>query len=332
MPTQPSPLPLIPTQPLNCQLIPLQLGLLAVRGPDAVKFLQGQVTCDVKELENNQTRLGAHCNPKGRMLASFRALQVSPDEIWLLLPSDQIEAARTSLGKYIVFSKASLVDLGDHWRLWGLCGADAGAELIHHFRQLPPEIGSWCAGEGFWIVKVEAERFLLGLASKAEGLSQLLAERAELVSDNYWTLLDIASGLGEVRAASRELFTPQSLNFQLVNGISFRKGCYTGQEIVARLHYRGALKRHMYRFALEAEEPTTHLLPSPGQRVVNSDGQHIGELVIAAFSGAHQLELLANVAEDQCENAFLLWPESDPVPKKLGLLPLPYAIPKADKP
>lgn len=332
MPIDASSFPAIPQTNKPVQAMPLEKGLLAIQGPDAVKFLQGQVTCDIKELTDGQVRLGAHCTPKGRMLASFQALQPPTEEVWLLMPRKEVAFAQSSLGKYIVFSKAKLVDLSENYRFWGFSGAGSASLLGNHLGSLPALDASWQKGEGFWILRFNAQRFLVGFTSEATPLINALTTSAELVDENYWTLLNIAAGLGEVRASSRELFTPQSLNYQLVNGISFRKGCYTGQEIVARLHYRGAIKRHMYRFALEAEAPTTNPLPSPGQRLVNSEGQNIGELVVAAVSGADRLELLANVAEDQCEDAFLLWPESDPAPKKLGLLPLPYAIPKADKP
>lgn len=327
-----SSLPLLPASNQPVQAMPLNKGLLAVQGPDAVKFLQGQVTCDIKELTDGQVRLGAHCTPKGRMLASFQALQPATEEVWLLMPREEVAFAQSSLGKYIVFSKAKLVDLSEDYRFWGFSGDGALSLLENHLGPLPAADANWQKGEGFWILRLNSQRFLVGVAPEAAPLIDTLINSAELVSENYWTLLDIAAGLGEVRASSRELFTPQSLNFQWVNGINFRKGCYTGQEIVARLHYRGALKRHMYRFAAEDLALTSGQLPPPGQRVVNSAGQNIGELVIAAVSGADRLELLANVAEDQCEDAFLLWPESDPAPKKLGLLPLPYAIPKADKP
>lgn len=150
--------------------------------------------------------------------------------------------------------------------------------------------------------------------------------------ENLWTLLDIRAGIGEVRPESHELFTPQALNYQLVNAVNFRKGCYTGQEIVARLHYRGALKRHMYRFALDLDLTNITALPQPGQEIVNSEGKNIGELVLVAQSGALQLELLANLVDENCEDAFLHWPESEGPGKKLEPKPLPYAIPKADMP
>lgn len=326
-----SSLPPLPETNAQVQIMPLDKGLLAIQGPDAAKFVQGQVTCDIRELADKQIRLGAHCTPKGRMLSSFYSLQPGAEEIWLLLPGEQVEFARSCLAKYIVFSKAKLVDLSESYSCWGFSG-DAAAELLQRELGQLPEESRWCTGEGFWLLRVNAERFVLILTSETESLIDKLAASAELVSHNYWTLLDIAAGLGEVRASSREVFTPQALNFQLINGISFRKGCYTGQEIVARLHYRGALKRHMYRFALDLDLTNITALPQPGQEIVNSEGKNIGELVLVAQSGALQLELLANLVDENCEDAFLHWPESEGPGKKLEPKPLPYAIPKADMP
>ena len=115
-----------------------------------------------------------------------------------------------------------------------------------------------------------------------------------------------------------ETFTPQAINLQLVNGINFRKGCYTGQEIVARLHYRGSLKRHMYRF----EFTLNNELPLAGSSLHNSEGKNVGEVVMATDKNATYGELLASVADDQCADIFL--PNNT---QKLSLLPLPYAIP-----
>jgi folate-binding protein YgfZ len=264
------------------------------------------------------------------MLASFRALQAAPEEIWLLLPRELVEDTRTSLAKYIVFSKAKLVDLSDLYTHLGFVGRDATSLLETQLGKLPAEPGDWCQGEGYWLIKLAEDRYHCGFSPTADQRREALAAQTQPLSDNYWTLQEIRAGLGEVRASTRELFTPQSLNFQLVNGINFRKGCYTGQEIVARLHYRASLKRHMYR--LGCDWPENQLLPVPGSRLINGTGQNIGELIITAFSGPARIELLANLPDDQLNDAFLETGKDEITAKKLEPLSLPYAIPKSDAP
>ncbi len=324
MNTSISRLPRFPTDAAQTCHVSLGTGLLAVQGPDAIKFLQGQVTCDLRELADRHTRLGAHCTPKGRMLASFRALQRSPEELWLLMPREQVEDTRAALGKYIVFSKAKLVDLSAAYTSLGVIGPGAAQVLRNQLGELPVADGDWLEGGDFWILRRHEARFECGFSAVDDPRLIALRAATEALDENAWTLADIREGLGQVRQATRELFTPQAINFQFVNGINFRKGCYTGQEIVARLHYRGQLKRHMYRFAGTLSDDVP--LPEPGSRLINAAGQPQGEVVIAAWAGPGCVELLANTGDNQLEDSWL--PGS--TPKKLEPLPLPYAIPTAN--
>lgn len=308
------------------------LGLLAVEGPDAAKFLQGQVTCDVRELAGPVTRLGAQCTPKGRMIVSFRALQREPERIFLSMDRGLIDTALGSFGKYIVFSKAKLHDRSSSFRRVGIYGPEAENLLRSVFPQIPALNDEWCDNNGTIIVRLAPQRFECWLLPEQAEAIWLDLERGCVLGDSgLWTLLTIRAGEGEVLPLTSEQFTPQALNYQLVNGISFRKGCYTGQEIVARLHYRGTLKQHMYRvgFHLDPDAP----LPAPGSAVLNSptpgDGQHrtIGELVSVARCAPDAAEALAVLSDTQLAHAFIaLVP-----PQKLEPLPLPYAIPMEDK-
>lgn len=309
-------------------LVPLNhQGLLAVEGPDAAKFLQGQVTCDLRELDNQTTRLGAQCTLKGRMLVSFRALQLDAEQVFLRMPSGLVEKAMATFGKYIVFSKAKLHDRGDHYRRIGLYGEHAEKLITQILGASPLLQDSWLDLEGNVVIKLDHQRYECWLLPDQAQKNWLALEAAgcEIAGENLWTLLDIRAGIGEVRPETSEAFTPQALNYQLVNGINFRKGCYTGQEIVARLHYRGTLKQHMYRlgFALREGVP----LPAPGSAVVNADQRNIGEVVLAAHSGAGTAEVLAVVSDAHLVEAYL---PANP-PQKLEQLPLPYAIPREEK-
>lgn len=304
-----------------------QQTLLSVDGPDAAKFLQGQVTCDIRELATHNTLLGAQCTPKGRMLISFRALQLDPERIVLRLQRNLLTIATASLGKYIVFSKAKLNDLSDTYQGFGLQGSSAKALITELLGVVPnSEQDAWTPANSHIIITLTHERYELWLDSAhAKTIRAGLLSACTLASENDWVLANIRAGIAEIDAQTSELFTPQTINYQLVNGISFRKGCYTGQEIVARLHYRATLKRHMYRLSYpsDAHEP----LPLSGSTLVNAQQETIGEIIMAARASTQTIEVLASVQDAQVEQAFT---PSEPA-KKLELLTLPYAIPTEEK-
>ncbi len=296
--------------------------LLLIRGPDACKFLQGQVTCDIKELGQQVTRLGAQCSPKGRVLLSFRALQMDSETIALRLPENMMGSALNTLGKYIVFSKAKLHDAHNDFVVMGLFGESAHKVAAVFFDQLPASDDGWITKDGSYLIQLAHDRFECWIpSSELDTFLVAVSSQTQNATINDWRQLDIAAGIAEIYPETFELFTPQELNYQLVNAINFRKGCYTGQEIVARLHYRGKLKRHLYRFEYQAHE-----LPLPGTPVINSsNGQTMGTVVMAATSNAGKIELLASLLDDALGEA-----QIESATEKLGLLDLPYAIPTAD--
>ena len=312
-----------PTPPQSTQLVQLQqTRLLLVKGPDASKFLQGQVTCDLRELSAPVTRIGAQCNAKGRILFSFRALQLDAETIALRIPASMLDKAKSSLGKYIVFSKAKLHE-SDDYTLFGLFGDQAQQTANTIFNQLPTSNDEWVEQDSNILIQLAPDRFECWVTSaNVTTFAQQLADHSLSTSLDDWELLNIRSGIADIYPETIELFTPQEINYQLVNGVNFRKGCYTGQEIVARLHYRGKLKRHMYRFALNANQ-----LPSPGTALVNATtGQACGHLVAAAFASDGQIEILASLLDEQLDKVVL-----EASPEILSQRPLPYAIPTADE-
>ena len=300
-----------------------QTRLLLVKGPDASKFLQGQVTCDLRELSAPVTRIGAQCNPKGRILLSFRALQIDAETIALRMPASMLDNAKSSLGKYIVFSKAKLHD-DSGYRLFGIYGDNAQHAAQAFFGALPAGDDSWIEKDGNILMQLSQDRLECWIAS--DSLATFLQQLADSTKEgelNDWELLDIRAGVADIYPETIELFTPQEINYQLINGINFRKGCYTGQEIVARLHYRGKLKRHMYRFELSGNQ-----LPSPATTLVNTRTRNAcGHLVKAAFSANGRIEILASLLDEQLDQVTL-----ETGTEILKQLPLPYAIPTADEP
>ena len=300
--------------------IPLEQGLIEIKGPDAAKFLQGQVTCDVNGLANHKSLLGAQCNIKGRMLLCFRAVQPDAERIILRVHNGLVANGLGSLGKYIVFSKAKLADVTPNYLGLGVVGPNTAQLIADVFAVNIVENGDWQSAHNHIIIRIDEHRYECWLAAdNAESIWQQLKSKAILASQNLWDLFNIQAGLGDITPETYETFTPQAINFQLVNGINFRKGCYTGQEIVARLHYRGTLKRHMYRFEFSL---TDNLLPAPGSELKNADGKTVGEVILAAYKTSDSGELLASVVDDERVAIYL---ENNP--QKLSLLALPYAIP-----
>ncbi|WP_447768610.1 CAF17-like 4Fe-4S cluster assembly/insertion protein YgfZ [Pseudomonas kilonensis] len=270
-------------------------GILAVRGVDAGKFLQGQLTCNLDYLSDSRASLGARCTQKGRMQSSFRIL-LEGDGVLMAMATELLEPQLADLKKYAVFSKSKLTDESAAWVRFGLENADkalAGLGL-----ELPSDTDSVTRHETLIALRVSPGRAeLWAPAEQAQTLrTRLGAELAE-TDLNPWLLGQIRAGIGQVMPATRELFIPQMLNLQAVGGVSFKKGCYTGQEIVARMQYLGKLKRRLYRLQLDASE-----LPEPGTALFSpTHGSSIGEVVMAA-RGEGNIELLAVLQAEAAED------------------------------
>ncbi len=315
----------MPTK-LTTYLIPLEQGLIEVKGPDSAKFLQGQVSCDVRELAEHTTRLGAQCNIKGRMLLCFRAIQPENERIILRVHAGLVANGLASLGKYIVFSKAKLADVSQSYCCFGLAGAQAAEIIKNVFALEITQNDDWQATGEHLIIRIAEDRYECWLAPndiQTDAIWNQLSTQTTPADQNVWNLLNIQAGIGDITPETYETFTPQAINFQLVNGINFRKGCYTGQEIVARLHYRGTLKRHMYRFEFVL---TDQAIPIPGSELKNAEGKTVGEVILAAYRDNQTGELLASVVDDERVAIYLT-----NNPQKLSLLGLPYAIPTSNE-
>ena len=292
-------------------------GVLAVRGADAAKFLQGQLTCNLNYLSDTQASLGARCTQKGRMQSSFRIL-LQGDGVLLAMASELLEPQLADLKKYAVFSKSKLTDESAAWVRFGLMDADqalAGLGL-----ELPADTDSVARTEHLIAIRVSPGRAELWVpVEQAEAvLSQLTAQLKE-AGLNEWLLGQIRAGIGQVMAQTRELFIPQMLNLQAVGGVSFKKGCYTGQEIVARMQYLGKLKRRLYRLSLNAAD-----MPEPGTPLFSaSHNSSIGEVVIAAKAD-QAIELLAVLQAEAADSGDVhLGTLEGP---GLQLLELPYTL------
>ena len=312
---QPHPLPATALALLD------QERVLAVHGPDATRFLQGQLTCDVAALQPGQSTLGARCNPKGRMQSSFRLLKRSEDDYLLAIPGELLEPQQQDLARYAAFFKVKLEEVSDQWLRLGLWGADASTALA----ALGMEPAADAPALGFALPIGQQSWELWLPADQAQARLNSLIAHAQPVAASAWTLQLIRLGIGQVRGETRESFIPQMLNLQFLDGVSFRKGCYTGQEIVARMQYLGKLKRRMFRLIWEGNE-----VPAPGTPIHDSaKGQAVGEVVMAARADNH-IELLAVLQNEAAELPGLS--VNNIIEPSLQLTTLPYDQQMANEP
>ena len=280
-------------------LIPLiDTGLITITGEAGRQFLQGQVTCDLDQLTENNSLPGAQCNPKGRMLSSFQLLQQDNDSLLMTLAADLIDSTLSSLKKYAVFFKATLEDASDNYVALGLVGPNAEAALKTVIGATPSTTQSITRHNDGFAIRLANQCFqLLVPADKAQDVWQQIKETATPAGLPLWQRQMIRAGLGQVVAATEEMFIPQMLNLQATNAISFSKGCYTGQEVVARMKYLGKLKRRMYRLLLNTGEPP----PAGAVCHLTEGGQGVGNVVNAIAVSPETVEALVVLTAEAAE-------------------------------
>jgi hypothetical protein len=309
----------------DCALVDLShLGLIAVGGPEAVDFLQGQVSNDVRELSETHSQLSSHCSPKGRMLANFRALRVE-ESIFLVLPRTQIEPLLKRLQMFRLRAKVAIDDASDALVCFGLIGRCADAALGELFGPLPEADNDVARAGDATLIRVAGPvpRFLfIGPAEQAAALWQLAAETAVQANPELWALSDIRAGIPTIVPETSDAFVPQMANMQLIDGVSFTKGCYTGQEVVARMQYLGKLKRRMYTAEVAADDapPPGTVLSVPGSRSEQAPARVVDARTVAPG----RVELLVVAEISAAEGGEVRLGEDGPV---LTLKTPPYGFP-----
>jgi folate-binding protein YgfZ len=286
------------------------LGVLAASGKDAVKLLQGQATCNVFEVTETQARIGAFCNPKGRAIATF-LLAKRGDDYLLLLPLELLEPVKTRLQKYVLRSDVKFSDRSDELCLIGISAAEASESRFAARRE-----------EGAVSIALGGSPARQLLIAEAEQAIALWSHRVTTQgyvsgSSEDWCYLDLIAGIPWLTQATSEEYIPQMLNLDRLGGISFTKGCYTGQEIVARTHYLGKAKREM--FLAEAD---TRSVPEPNAPVIDNPGgaEAIVGKVLSAFVRGNKCTMLLvlQIPGSDSQDLRLAAPDRE----KITLLPL----------
>ncbi|AOU98136.1 glycine cleavage system protein T [Acidihalobacter yilgarnensis] len=277
-------------------------GLIAAYGEDATTFLQGQFSNDVQLVDARRSQLSSYCTPKGRMLANFRMIR-REDTYYLRLPQALMEPMLKRLRMYVLRSRVTLEDASASLVRMGLSGPDAASLLGDALGTAPPrEIDETLTHDGITVVRIMGHhpRYeIYGLLEPLHLLWNRLNVHSAPVGAACWGLLNILAGVPVIQPGTSEAFVPQMANMELIDGVSFHKGCYPGQEIVARMQYLGNLKRRMYRVHIDAESA------EPGMDIVDADtpdGNPAGRLVEAFRHPDGGLEGLAVLQISSVDN------------------------------
>lgn len=309
------------TGDLFCDLS--HFGIIAAYGEDTAEFLQAQFTNDINQVDEAHSQLSALCSPKGRMLCNFRIFR-REQTYYLALPYELLEAALSRLRMFVLRSRVTLEDASD--ALMGI-GA-SGNKMIEHLGdivgKLPENIDESIEYKDFTVVRVAGAipRFeIYGLLEPMKKLWQSLDVHATPVGANVWELLNIQAGIPVIKAGTIDAFVPQMANMHLINGVSFTKGCYPGQEIVARMHYLGKLKRRMYRIGFD-----THEIPETGTSLVtetSTESQDIGTILSVQQNPDGNYDALAVIQTKDAESSKLKL--GDAKGTEVTVLDLPYS-------
>ena len=291
------------------------LGVIQAQGEDAAHFLHNQLTHDVLLLPVGQARLAAFCNAKGRMQASMVLVKTAPDTVLLVMPQDLLAQTLKRLSMFVLRAKVKLTDASALWQLRGLLGDSARAAVVD---AAPWQTVPWAGGHAVALypaVAAEARQeraFWIGAQDQA-------APEGPAISTEVWAWGSVLSGVPFVTQPVFEAFVPQMLNYESVGGVNFKKGCYPGQEVVARSQFRGTLKRRLARvfspMALKA-----------GQDVftpADPDQPCATVVQCAARPDSSGFDALVSGTLDSMQTG---WHADSAQGEKLELLPLPYAL------
>ena len=264
----------VPIAPIAWLPLP-NLGLICASGSEARSFLQGQLTHDAALLTPQQGQLSGYCSPKGRLLAVFTVAMPEADTFYLSLPAPLVAPTLKRLKLFVLRSKLVLEDASATLPASGLLGEGAVAALQQLGLPAPETPYATASAQGITVQRLAGAlpRFLL--RGDARALASLPQAREE-----DWAAAEVTAGTPQVQAETLDLFVPQTIDLDLAGGLSFTKGCYPGQEIVARVHYLGRLKARLHRSSCEFPA-----LPGTAVYAADGDGQSVGEVVFATAPG-----------------------------------------------
>ncbi|WP_043487708.1 YgfZ/GcvT domain-containing protein [Halomonas halodenitrificans] len=299
----------------------VQFGVLDVLGADAEKFLQGQASAQLTLVKGDFAPLTVFCSPKGRILANAQLMRIAEEHYRLVLHRDLVEPLAAHLGKFAVFYRVEL-KTRDDLALIGLIGQEAGALAEVRLDTPPPSAWHQAGDADTQLLAHPGPRPRLLAILPTEQATELwprLTEQATPVGNAVWSLHDIQAGLAWLTSHHRDALLPQMINWEALGGISFKKGCYTGQEVVARAHFRGQVKRRLMRGQLEGDA-----LPEIGSAVLDHRDKAVGEVLATELDAYDQAEVLVVLSTKEDIGPLSVAGQT------LKVLKLPYPVERLD--
>jgi len=265
-----------------------EMGLIKIQGIESKKFLQGQLTCDMESITPSHGCMGAHCNPQGRIISLFYLFMLQ-ESYYLLMQQNMIPIAITALKKYAVFFKIELRDASEDMLAIG-CQNPMPDDALNN----PTCIR----------ISISSSRYIIaGTSESIQNIRDEKLKNMSMISNDQWKYLDIQDGIPTLYPITSGKFLPHDIGLDRLNAISFEKGCYTGQEIIARMHYRGKLKNHMYKACI-----STHFSPQAGASIYAQHGDETkvcGMVVDACLAANNQYHVLIMTDELHAKHSSL---------------------------
>ena len=293
-------------------------GLIKVSGEDAESFLQNQLTNDIRNVTETTHQASAWCSPKGRIIANFQIF-MHDGSYFLTVSADLIEHIIKKLRMYVMMSKVTVEDVTDSMIHFGYAGNLQ--TIIEGAPSTPNQTLQYNNLTILQLADNEPRYEVFGDSSYISDAKQLwkqCATNAVAVDNNGWSYLNIVAGLPNISEASSEAWVPQMVNYIAIGGVDFKKGCYPGQEIVARLNYLGKTKRRMYRLKIDTDQ-----LPATGDAIASDSDKEAGKILNAAFNSNGNIEALAVMKIEETGSELTL---ADNTGATITLLELPYSM------
>ncbi len=301
-----------------------QYATIRVSGQDAQNFLQNMLSSDVREASPQHAQISSLNSPKGRVLASL-LVWCRQDDYYLYLPHNLCMVILKRLSMYVLRAKVKIEDVSRQQVILGLSGVGSEALVQQAFGSVPQAIWAVEQHDQASVIRCDAQRFLINIPEQyAPAFWQKLVVNARPVASTCWDWLNIRAGIPVILPVTQDQFVPQMVNLDLIGGVSFKKGCYPGQEIVARMQYLGKLKRRMYLAHIPKNQVEGRVMPQPGDALCSADmvDQSCGMLVNVARAPSGGCDLLAVVQNSSCETQQVHLQSLQGA--VLQFLPLPY--------
>lgn len=304
--------------PTSGRIVLTNRVLVRIAGPGTDKFLQGQLSQNLDDVKAGASPRAAGATPKGRAYCLPRLVRDGND-ILMDLPSELAESIMAHLRKYMMLFRGTSMTAQTEGQITGLLGDEAASAIAGDQLSRLAAPGDTLALDSGFLIRVQSTaeglaRFELWQPSASELALGCIAERS--LAD--WQASEIAAGVATLTQASSESFVPQMLNWQHLGGVHFKKGCYTGQEVIARMHFLGQLKKSLFRFRIAQVNP----IPAPGTPIIAGE-RSVGEVVNAVGFNNNACELLAVLRHDAADKP--LFPKGQP-DAALELQSLPYSV------